>query len=146
MRDLLGEDVILAKLKARTQRAITSEFLREAQWDGYFEAMQDEMVVTLTTFVLAEKLAEKLITVQVDGTTPWYFPKSPWHFFRYRHPRFSSLVWTVTRRPIQYIRDDVPFIGSREVKTEQFATFPASPIRTPEKFRGPIVVRYEEAS
>jgi hypothetical protein len=107
--------------------------------------MMARMVYKLRGEVLAETLVQETIPVTFYQQVWWSIPASPWQFFKQRHPRLFP-KWYLRRWPagIEWQWKDIE--ETKTVRLKQFAMFPASPIKTPEKLRGPVVIRREEAS
>ena len=124
--------VIIEEIKACVLAEISREHLT-IEPEIVLKDVGSKIGLALTAVVLGERLAEQ--KVQVSLANSFYFPTSPWQFFKQRHPRLFWR-WPVKEEPH---RKEV----KRTVHTVQFATFPASPIKLPEKDRGPIVGRYE---
>ncbi len=135
---IIADNVVLEKLRVKVSRAVSPEFAASVNFD-----IEDEvwgsLVYSLAGHVLGEQLAEQTVPVRFDETAALYFPRSVWQHWKQAH----APAWYVRRWPVLTERHEKRIARTRYVHTKQYATFPASPIRTPEQFRGPVVVRYE---
>jgi hypothetical protein len=142
------EEVTLERMRWAVTEYATDEFLsclERAELESYADQMMARMVYHLRGEVLAEKLMEETIPVHFAKLVYLEFPTSPWQFFKQRHPRIVP-YWFRRRWPVKTTWHEREVRETRKVRLKQFAMFPASPIRTPEKLRGPVVIRREEAS
>ncbi len=152
--DLLRfEETSLQYLKIAASRAISPEFAERMRFSEYREIELNRLIWSLSGYVLAEKLAEQRFPVRFEEEvyfeSPsgwWQHLKSDWNEWLIRktkgHYKLWRVCWHLTGN-VKTTWTTKKVWAIKEVKTQQFATFPASPIQTPEKIRGPIVVRYE---
>lgn len=149
VRRIPAEEIVLQKLEVMVARAITPEFAASVNFIEHRDTLLDEMVWELRGHVYAEHLAEQEVVVRTSGVALFRFPSSAW-----QHVKESLYRWTIRGRhvvpyrirrwsPIEYETHERLVERSKRVRLDQFATFPAAPIRTPEKYRGDKVVRYE---
>lgn len=152
---VLSEPLVLDKLKFAVEYRVPQSTLEEtAVLDSFFDEVLGDLVLRLRGYVYAEKLAEQEMQVSFDRGVTFTYPASWWQHLKADwtewvtrvckgHRRLWRLGWHLTMRyDTAYETKRVSF--TRSVRTQQFAVFPESPIRTPEKHRGPIVVRYEQ--
>ena len=140
------DSLILDKIRVRVARAISDEFAETVEFHTWRDDLVGEIVWALEGVVLAERLAEKEITVVTKGYATFRFPTSPWQYFKQRHVTAWWMRWLVRRRPIRLGTSRSEVIRSKRVRLEQFATFPMSPIRTPEKYRGDRIYRCDRVT
>lgn len=141
------EEMQLEYIKLGCSRAITREYLYDLEQptagttvEARYDAMCDTIVVSLIAEVLSEKLAEQehehWVKVTCRGETR--VPASWWQAWKLEHIEHWYARWL--RAPVMEVRE-VRCVGSKKVtlRVEQFAGFPSTPIRTPERLRGPVV-------
>jgi hypothetical protein len=145
------DTVIIEKLRVRAAVPFTAQFIESMRIETWREFAVDTLIVALEAEVLCEKLGEKEHHIEETRTVRIWVPKTWWHHLKatmYRTDKLS--FWT--RRQLMYvfspavekqIERKVRF--SKTVVTEQFATFPHSPIRMPEQHRGHQIFRYERS-
>lgn len=139
--------LLVERLAYAVQREFSPSFLAEMDAapeirTAVFEDALGSMIVQLRADVLAEKLAEETFTVSFKEPVYFFVPTSWWQMLKRNHfPR-----WWLRRWPHKETHITKFARGTREVSVQQFALFPFSPLRTPEKLRGSRVVRYERAS
>jgi hypothetical protein len=116
-------------------------FLAESiTFRAFVEPILGQLVLDLRAYVLAEQVARKQRTETFVFHTS--APASPWQFFKLRlYQRRWIPAWVRARFPVRQTRSE--HVRQRTLTTEQFATFPASPITTPRHVSGPLIVRYE---
>lgn len=144
--DLMYDEIMLDKLEFQTSRAVESRHLKGLNIPIQLavERVFESLVFTLRSHVLSERLASKTVEVTV-GPLPVYFdvPSNPWqHCKLLWAPR-----WLLRWRPVEVVSmQQLSSPQTKKVLIEQFATFPTSPLKTPEEWRGVRVVRHDRAS
>ncbi len=144
--DIPTESSVLEGIRVLVAQRITDEFAESVSFESWREDTLDAMVWALRGVVLGERLAEKEVTVVTEGIAVFVFPTSPWQFFKQRHATSWWMRWLVRRRPVRLDHSRQKVQRAKRVVLEQFATFPMSPLRTPEKYRGSEVVRYDRVT
>lgn len=140
------EELLIDRLPVAVQRAFSPAFLEdmnglpEVRLQVFEEALGD-MMVELRAYLLAEKLADETITVSFKEPVHFFMPSSWWQMLKRDH--FPK--WWLRRWPHGETYITKHAFGTREVAVQQFAAFPMSPLRMPEKYRGDRVVRVEQA-
>lgn len=143
---LLSESLLIERLPVAVERAFSSSFIEdmdkmpEVGLRIYEDALGD-MAVQLRSYMWAEKLAEKKVTVSFKEKVHFPTPTSWWQMLK----RDSFPRWYLRRWPSRETHVTKIARGTRHVLVEQFATFPMSPLRTPPKYQGSHAVRYERA-
>lgn len=148
MSDLIPWDsLVLDRLPYAVSREFAPSFLAEMDAlpdirTAVFEDALGSMVVQLRADILSEKLAEETFTISFKEPVYFFMPTSWWQMLKRDHfPKWWLRRWPYGEK---YITKHAR--GTRKVSVQQFALFPMSPLRTPEKYRGSHVVRYERAS
>lgn len=141
---ILSDPLVLSRLKVQATRLLGTEFAAGLTLDVAND-VAGRLLVSLNGYVLAEKLADEIIVVEGDARSWVYIPDGVWQTFKATHASAWWMCWLIRRQPVleRPIRVEIPW--SKRVAVKQFAVFPASPIRTPEHLRGPIIVRHEHA-
>jgi hypothetical protein len=142
--NLSTEEMTLHRLKVALTEVVSAEFMESCVLDSWQDALCDQFYFHLQGYVYAEKLAEETLPVHFEREVYFAYPSSPWQFFKKRHPRLFPR-WFRWRWPVQTKTETRVVKETRRVKTAQFAAFPMSTIRTPEKLRGDKIVRWEMA-
>lgn len=106
---------------------------------GIGRYLTEGLLVQLRGSVLAEKLVEREVEVTFERDVVFDFPSSPWQHLK---ERFAP-AWLLRRFPVKTSPHLRHVTGTRTASFAQFATFPCTPLRTPEHIRGRLVVPYE---
>jgi hypothetical protein len=152
---ITSEPWLLEKIKVAASRQISREFAETCTVE-MFENVLGDITYYVGAYVLAEKLAEETVTVrdarEVHFHAPatwWQHAKEDWNEWGTRKLKGRRRLWRLLSRVFRlYVRDRVQtrrVEWRKDVVTKQFATFPASPIKTPPHLRGQHVIRYERA-
>lgn len=150
------EDVIaLERYRAVAQRAVSDRLREDAVYQETYEQVISALLQTLSAEVLRERVVEKTHSASVTATATatatakaastrpmtwwdhWKWECAPYWFRKKWPPRFHSDIVTST------VTNHARSTEVVSVTFEQYASFPLASIRTPEKVRGPILVRTE---
>lgn len=142
-RPIEWDTLTLEKIPFASRRHLTQEFLDQVDVRAYQGEILEGLIIELRAYILGEKLAEKEVEINEERSVFFEFPRSPWQHFKKNHRWSWWLGWFVRRWPVQHETEIKKVTVRKTVATQQFALFPSSPLRTPEKYRGPEIVRFE---
>lgn len=132
-------DKIPVHVQTLVQRRALEEFPNLETQVRVIEDFMGDMLIELRAYVLAEKVGEQQVTVTFRHSFVRAFPSSPYQFWKERH----APEWYRRRWPVRYVTDEQYIEEKKVVTMDHFETFPEATIRTPEKFRGGLVVPYD---
>lgn len=140
------ETLVLDKLPVRFSRVedrLGSTFLGELQLTRRRDEMLDGMVYEMSSYVLAEKLVDKIVTkpafFRVHVHASWWQ-----HFKDEVLDRFWATRWFVRWHPVRF--DALDHQETLVANFQQYATFPSADIRTPERYHGGVIIPFERVS